>query len=228
MRRLVLQLPLEDIARIYGEQIVPENIEAVDVLHVLRQDENEFASICRVILKRSSKSVVLPRDELDHIQLLESKDDRTYTYFVRTKPRRGSLDSQLLKGIGGYFTQPIEVRDGKWTLTFIGDANQVKRLIRRVERTKIPYKVISLMDAKFSLNSPLATLTEQQRRVLVTAYNLGYYDLPRRVNSEELAEKLHMRSSTFSLHRIKAERRLIAEAIGSPRVSSTAKPRRGK
>lgn len=70
------------------------------------------------------------------------------------------------------------------------------------------------MDAKFSKDSPLSRLTEKQRKVLVTAYRLGYYDEPRRISSLELAKRLRVNSSTLINHRRRAERHLLAELIG--------------
>ena len=49
---------------------------------------------------------------------------------------------------------------------------------------------------------------------MVTAYRLGYYDLPRRISSQQLASKLNVGSSTLINHRRRAERRLLAEMIG--------------
>jgi predicted DNA binding protein len=56
-------------------------------------------------------------------------------------------------------------------------------------------------------------LTEKQRTVLSSAFDNGYYDMPRRIDSKELAEKLDLRSSTFIEHRRKAERRLLASVL---------------
>lgn len=66
-----------------------------------------------------------------------------------------------------------------------------------------------LADADFSPISPLNQLTEKQREVLITAYKLGYYDIPRRINSEQLAKKLNIGDSTLVEHLRKAERRLL-------------------
>jgi predicted DNA binding protein len=49
--------------------------------------------------------------------------------------------------------------------------------------------------------------------VLITAFNLGYFDRPKRISTRALAEKLDIRSSTFIAHKIKAERRLLAEVL---------------
>ncbi|MDA4112892.1 MAG: helix-turn-helix domain-containing protein [Thaumarchaeota archaeon] len=72
----------------------------------------------------------------------------------------------------------------------------------------------SITDAKFSQDSPLSRLTEKQRRVLVTAYRLGYYDEPRRISSQELAKRMKVGSSTLINHRRRAERHLLAALVG--------------
>jgi predicted DNA binding protein len=58
-------------------------------------------------------------------------------------------------------------------------------------------------------------LTEKQRKVLITAYRLGYHDLPGRVSSKELAERLKIKSSALIVRRRKAERRLPAKLVGA-------------
>jgi predicted DNA binding protein len=113
-----------------------------------------------------------------------------------------------------YFSTPFELRDGKAKVAFLGNAKQIKKHLENLERqARGRYRVVSLTDARFSPNSPLARLTEKQRRVLITAYKLGYYDLPRRIGSEELARKLNLVKSTFVAHRRKAERRLLTEML---------------
>jgi predicted DNA binding protein len=94
-----------------------------------------------------------------------------------------------------------------------GNSTQVGKFFRLVRRTGISYGVVSLEDARFSPLSPLNKLTENQRRVLISAYELGYYDLLRRISTGQLAAKLGMHDSTFVVHRIKAERRLIAAVL---------------
>ena len=73
--------------------------------------------------------------------------------------------------------------------------------------------MVLLTEAKFSLDSPLSVLTEKQKNVLITAYKLGYYDVPRKISSEQLSKKLNLHSSAFVAHRRKAEKRLLAQII---------------
>jgi hypothetical protein len=211
MRRLVLSLFLEDIGGIGSS--VSQNIESLEVLHLLRQDQNEIALICRVTPKSPTTNANPFLGEVDQAQLLDRTPDGVCTYFLKTKPR-SKFNNALLKGLGGYLMEPFEVRNGRVKMTFIGNLTQARSFLRKMDKTGVPYKIISLEDARFSPNSPLNRLTEKQRRVLITAYKLGYYHLPKKMSAREVAEKLGMRNSTFSIHRIKAERRLIAAVIG--------------
>jgi predicted DNA binding protein len=63
------------------------------------------------------------------------------------------------------------------------------------------------------MSRSLNALTEKQRRVLTTAYRLGYYNLPREIDSERLAKRLNLKRSTLVVHRRKAELRILANLL---------------
>jgi predicted DNA binding protein len=90
---------------------------------------------------------------------------------------------------------------------------QINELLKSLQKAGIAYKIISLTDAKFSLSSLLSVLTSKQREVLAKAFLNGYYDIPRKMRSDELAKKLGMRNATFVAHRRKAEKRLLTEIL---------------
>jgi predicted DNA binding protein len=47
----------------------------------------------------------------------------------------------------------------------------------------------------------------------LTAYGLGYYDVPRRTPSEDIAKLLKIDKSTFAEHLRKAEKRIVRDAL---------------
>jgi predicted DNA binding protein len=49
--------------------------------------------------------------------------------------------------------------------------------------------------------------------VLLAAYKFGYYSLPRKIGSEQLAKKLSLHKSALAAHRRKAELRLITQVL---------------
>ena len=66
-----------------------------------------------------------------------------------------------------------------------------------------------MTDTDFAEDSLLNRLTDRQKRVLVLAYRLGYYDVPKKVNSDELGSRLHLAGSTVVEHLDKAEHRIL-------------------
>ncbi len=57
------------------------------------------------------------------------------------------------------------------------------------------------------------TLTDRQREVLETSHDAGYYDWPRAVTAEELADRFDICPATFHQHLRAAEQKLIALAL---------------
>ncbi|MFC4990077.1 MULTISPECIES: helix-turn-helix domain-containing protein [Saliphagus] len=58
-----------------------------------------------------------------------------------------------------------------------------------------------------------SSLTDRQREVLTAAYELGYYERPRRASQEAIAAELGLAPSTVGEHLRKGERRLIADLV---------------
>jgi len=214
MRRLILEASEKELSKV-GVEIQPfQKIKSLDLLHFLRQDREEFAAIWRVEFKDDSSRIedLLAGGFLVEVQLLEKERSRTYTVFMRGGPSLSSvLDSLGLAG--GYLFPPLGIREGKIKISFLGSAQQVGEFLEKITAFGIRYRVVLLADANFSPDSPINKLTEKQREVLIAAYKHGYYDIPRRINSEELAEKLKIVSSTLGEHLRKAERRLLINIL---------------
>ena len=98
-------------------------------------------------------------------------------------------------------------------MTILGSVDQLKGIIEEFRRIKRRFSIVSLTDAKFSVDSPLNSLTEKQREVLVEAFRSGYYDLPRKISSAQLAKRLNLHKSALASHRRKAELRLLTHLL---------------
>ena len=91
---------------------------------------------------------------------------------------------------GGYLFPPLGIEDGKVKFSFLGSEKQIKEFMEKLDAIAIHYRVVLLADANFSPISPLSQLTEKQQEVLLTAYKMGYYDIPRKITSQQIADKL--------------------------------------
>jgi predicted DNA binding protein len=56
-------------------------------------------------------------------------------------------------------------------------------------------------------------LTDRQEEVIRLAFEIGYFDFPRKIDSSELAEKLGIAGSTLSEILRAAERRVFSEYL---------------
>jgi predicted DNA binding protein len=211
MRRIILEFAADEIAGFLRQPSL-EKIDSLEVITFLKNTPEEVALICRVQFKDPATKVEdVFKDKFVEMQILE-KDKRGFIcYFKKRRPGEFSKVNPL--DAGGYLSIPYGIADGRLKGTFLGSEKEVRRIIEGIERAGVNYKVVSLMDARFSPDSPLAGLTEKQRKVILSAFNQGYYDVPRRVSSEELARRLNIREPTLVMHRRKAERRLLAAVV---------------
>lgn len=211
MRRLILESSVEEFTKLAGEtsRVSIQKVKTFEILHVLRFDSSESAAVCRIELKDPKGRVEdIYEEGAAKVVLLEVEKEGTYICFVKSNPERISAD---LAGTGIYFSGLGEVRDGKVKIGVVGDTKQLKAFIGFIESTGIHFRIASIIDSAFSSVTPLRCLTEKQHDVLSQAYKYGYYDLPRRISSADLAKKMGLKSSTLIEHRRKAEKRLLGQ-----------------
>ena len=146
-------------------------------------------------------------------KLLEQEIQGTFICFISKKRPDKQLESinQAFGMLGGYLMTPYEIRDGKAKFTFVGTPDQVELFLNGFEQVGLHAKVNALTNALFLPISPLSHLTEKQRNIMMMAFRLGYYDIPRKIDSQALADKLNIRRSTLVMHRQRAEKRIFKE-----------------
>lgn len=211
MRRLVLETSVDEVGNYLGVNSSIEKLESFELVSLLKEGPNEWAMICRVKMKDpKSRFEDVLADDTATIQVLEIEKAGSSTYFLK---RRVNPVGNGLFATGGFLSIPLEISGGRMRASFLGSSSQLKRLLKMIDKEGIGYKITSNTDARFSPASPLGLLTEKQRRAITTAFNLGYYEIPKRVSSEELASKLRIREATFVRHRAKAEKRLLAALL---------------
>ncbi len=212
MRRLLIELPI----RQFGVDDLNrglDRIKSYTVLHRLKQDQSGYTAIARIELKNPARNLahLVGRTGIIKVKSIYREDNRVHVALVTFKPMGFMVEAFRFPDV--YPMGPLEIRDDKVKVGFVGKSAQISKFLEKMERARVRYKILSLTDAKFSADSPLSRLTERQKTILLSAYNLGYYDIPRRFDSEQLAKKHDLGRSTVAEHLRKAENRLITEAI---------------
>ncbi|MGA2522728.1 MAG: helix-turn-helix domain-containing protein [Candidatus Bathyarchaeia archaeon] len=210
MRRLIIEFSGKELQKVF------EKVKSLEMVNILKMAPGDLAAIMKV--EFTDPSVKIEELFPAHIGKVEAEllyqEGEIGTYFIKAKTKQKFTEKEQSElGDFPYISTPFEFKDGKVKHIFIGDSKQIKKYLENLEKSPVHYKVISIMDARFPPRSPLARLTAKQREVLLSAYKLGYYDLPRRTGSEELAKKFGLVKSTLVAHRRKAERRLLKEML---------------
>lgn len=209
MRRLIVEVSQKEYNKFEAEEGF-EKVKSLDILHFLKYDQDEVAFICRIEFNDASARIEdVFQGEGTKMQLLDQEKDGAQIYFVKGKPPTNEPEHESLSG----YVSTFEIRERKIRMGVVGDDEQIKYFFENLNESGVRYRVVSLTDAKFSPESPLSRLTEKQRQAIVSAYQYGYYDAPRKISSEQLAKKLGLVKSTLTIHLRRAEHRLLAELL---------------
>ena len=214
MRRVVIEFPHPN----YWPDHPFSKIRTFQTIHLLKLTAKELAALITIEFNEfpisfgelfpSSRQAAIRHELLD-------EDNGFFTYFVSIKPWSNLSPLSKLGAIASkaYLAMPLEIKDEKLRLTLIGSSCQIREALGSLDKLTRDYSVVMSIDARFPQDSPLEALTQKQRDVLVAASELGYYDQPRKIGSEELARKMNIAKSTLIAHRRKAEKRLLAAIL---------------
>lgn len=211
MYRLIIEVDAGDFGRMSQDESI-EKIESLQVLNFIKEGPDEFVSICKVRLKGSSTIKEVFDEPGSEVQILDHDTGGMYTALFRGRPLQ-NLQFQEFLAVGAYLSTPLEIGNGKVRVSFLGSAKQVRGLLTMIKKAGVGHRIIQLVEANSIRGSPLDCLTDRQKSVITLAYRLGYYDTPKKINTQGLAKRLKITGSTLAMHRIKAERWILAEVL---------------
>lgn len=164
---------------------------------------------------------ILDRDDaIDEYELLSLAEGECYC-FVRGE---GSPDARALWETfkrGSLMTvPPVEWNtNGTYTFTVVGTDTDVQTAIEKAETAsdEVPDSVRIDIEAvggdRVAPELPNDRLSDRQLEALSVAVELGYYELPRKATSEDVARELGCATSTAAEHLRKAEATLAKSLV---------------
>ena len=109
-----------------------------------------------------------------------------------------------------YFLRSPEVNGKSLRISIAGDPRSVRDLQKTFNGLSIPYEVSKIAELEEdTAGSPFGQLTATQMRILRLAHAMGYYEIPRRSSTEQLANLSKMDKGTVGRHLRRAERHLF-------------------
>ncbi|UCE38353.1 MAG: helix-turn-helix domain-containing protein [Thermoplasmata archaeon] len=213
MRKLTLELEPNEMTRKVQKPIF-EKIQSYEVLEVLRLDYEDGVTIgvmeCNTKSGIPLQDVKVP-DLMEILNILKSEGN-THTCIVKIQNPKEFMHHYIEFKMELIWTTPMVFSEDKRTYSCIGDQQSISKF---VELMKNYGEVVNLsfQKAAYQKHDILSVLTEKQREVLVAAKKHGYYTYPRKIKSEELAQKIGISKGTALEHLRKAEERLMENIL---------------
>jgi hypothetical protein len=217
MRRVTMEFDYQKAWKwIFGTN--SEKVEVLEALRCFKCDTQGLAIICRIRLKDRSMTIqdlLIGKGLLTNIELLYKEKDGSLVVFIEgrscvPKPPKDIRQPKML------MARPPDFLDvDRMKVEMIGKENEIKKLLHYTHKWgDNSFKILGLnsIDTKGG-ESLLSKLTLRQRQMLLTAYALGYYDVPRKISSDDLSKHLGVDKSTIVEHLRKAERKIIASIV---------------
>ena len=151
--------------------------------------------------------VKLPK-RVEVLNVLKSDRSR-YTVLLKAKIK-GQFLERLMKlfDLDLIYDMPYYADPGVIRMSCIGEGEPIRKLVGLIGILGNVEKV-SFTGAAFSEFNILNVLTDKQKEILLAAKKNGYYEYPRKVNTQQLSEKLGISKATTVEHLRKAEMRLM-------------------
>lgn len=159
----------------------------------------------------------LDEDRLDTLEPVDdwelvSEEGETYLYLLEITalemPERTSEDHDDLVGV----CEPT-VEERGMLLSLVGSQDTIRDMLRNFEEAGVTPDLCSLGEYEGEGERTLDALTDRQFEVLQTAYDMGFYEVPREASTEEIAEELGVDVATVSEHLQRAERNLLSQQL---------------
>jgi predicted DNA binding protein len=207
-----------------------EKYEEVELLETLRLERGWRLQLLRVRrrggLRRASE---LERESrrirraygLQSFELVELRP-RTRDYVLLVRQRNTATLRRLLALAGGHVnpTAPFLLTPDRAVASFHGEEAALRRVLSKLQREGLPFQMVRSSPRPLVRAREPAPLTPRQQHLLVRAWTLGYYSIPRRITLTRLARLAGVSPPAAGKLLRRAEGHLVAQFL-----AATAAPR---
>ncbi len=197
------------------KKIAPlDAIESTEVLDFFKVDIEKLYKILLIKMTMKRGHSIKEIEEAKSIEIISiiEKTDHEITCLMKGKPpihlfsKLGSLTKQFKVNV--IWDVPSRMKGRELVISALGDEkdlNQVAnacKLLGNIKQISFSKNFLQGIDI-------LQCLTEKQKNILIKAKKQGYYQYPRKIDTDTLSQQFHLSKSTTIEHLRKAENRLI-------------------
>lgn len=210
MREAIVHIPHGEYETVGLAELVSAIREAGlrDITELVCETEG-----CLVVVTLASP---IDRDDLSRVEhlkwwerLSEEGDRVVYLFKLDFSGLDGNVRPVLSSEVSN---DEIRVTDDGIDVTMVGSQQAIAREIGEYSDAGMTVLLERLGDYRGPRDT-LDVLTDRQREILETAYELGYFDVPRNGSTADVADSLDLDPSTVAEHLQRAERNLVGTLL---------------
>ncbi|KXB06728.1 hypothetical protein AKJ54_01145 [candidate division MSBL1 archaeon SCGC-AAA382K21] len=207
---------------IFGENLL-ENlpfemnlIEEGECFRIIRFGGKRVAGLVRVEMKSERHPSEISKNEnFLEFEVLNREGNK---YFCVVRKSFSEIFKELIgdpdffsKQVGDdlFLDLPVKFNGGGAQVSLVGTKESINGYLELLENLDIQYKLKSVKDYDEFEGVRDADLTNRQREIISTAFDLGYYDTPREISSEKLAKIFEISQPTLLEHLKKSEEKIM-------------------
>jgi predicted DNA binding protein len=188
-------------------------INSYEVLEHLKIDRLEGISIDLIEFILKETSSIHDLKAIGHMQILSvlKSEENKHICLVKQEPKV-SKDLFTKFDLNLIYTTPQIFSNDKHTYSIIADEENISKFIEQIKKVGKIVKM-SFQKSAYQQHDILSVLTEKQRQILIAAQKYGYYDYPKKINSDQLSKKFNLSKTTLLQHLRKAEGRIMENIV---------------
>lgn len=214
MRKLTVEMEPDEM---FLEAMKPvfQKIHSYEILEALKINYEEGICVDLIeVITRPGITIqdVKSIDKMEIISVIKS-DGNKHTCLAKYFETEENMDQFRETDLDLIQSTPTIIAQDKITVTMIGENENLNKFIDILKSNGGNILNIKITKAVYQKHDLLSVLTEKQKNILITAHKFGYYDYPKKINSQQLAEKVDIGKATLVQHLRKAEGRLLGEIL---------------
>jgi len=213
MRKLIVELKVkEEFLEMLN--FLLDKVESIELIELIKLDFEQGVKmgIAAINMKEgyTIEDIALP--EFMEMSTVLKQEGNRYIVVSKVKILKRFTGFAKKFNIDVIWDTPSIFKKDKMVISVKGNEENLKKFLDVIkhlgEVTRLSFK-----KATFNEQTILSCLTEKQKEILITAKKNGYYSYPRKINSQELSEKIGLSKPTVVQHLRKAEIRIVSNIL---------------
>jgi hypothetical protein len=212
MRKMVLEV-IPNERTIGTLRPILDCLSSYEVLETLKIDRDQGICVDLIECKLREGLSIDGAHMWGHLELLSvlKSEGEVHTCLVKYYDPGDDQGAQDEFDMDLVYTTPNLISEERFVMSAIGDSKALAGFMTMVKKHVGEVTNMSMTRAAYQRRDILTVLTDRQREVLTAANEYGYYDYPKRINSEKLSKKVNISKPVLLQHLRKAEGRIMAD-----------------